>query len=174
VQRRIDLRCDADGWSVDALPHELTHVVLAARFPGRQLPPWADEGMAMLSESSAKRQIRLANLRQNLQQQAGFSLPELMAVRQLPPAHRRDAFYGQSLAVTAWLIDRAGPQEFARLLEAAEGTTFDEALRRQFHIAGVEGLEQEWRRWATSPAPLVVGGLDEGAGAIEVASTEAD
>ena len=63
VLRRIDVRADASDWSNAALPHELTHVVLGERFGGHALPRWADEGIAMLSESREKHRERVANLR---------------------------------------------------------------------------------------------------------------
>ncbi len=54
VVRRIDLRADGLDWKSETLPHELTHVVLADRFCRAQIPPWADEGIAMLAESAAE------------------------------------------------------------------------------------------------------------------------
>jgi hypothetical protein len=62
VFRRIDLRSDAADWRSNALPHELTHVVLADRFPGRQLPHWLNEGLAMTSETTELQQRRLGVL----------------------------------------------------------------------------------------------------------------
>ena len=40
-----------------ALSHELTHVVLADRFAGRQPPRWFDEGIATLADSTEKRAL---------------------------------------------------------------------------------------------------------------------
>jgi hypothetical protein len=62
VRRRIDLRADAIDCYSDSLPHELTHVVLADQFPESRIPPWADEGIAMLPESPEKLQRRLTVL----------------------------------------------------------------------------------------------------------------
>ncbi len=53
--RRIDLRCDRPNWRSSALPHELTHAVLADRLNGRPLPLWADEGLAVLAEPETTR-----------------------------------------------------------------------------------------------------------------------
>ena len=156
VQRRIDLRCDASDWTTAALPHELTHVVLAERFGGRPLPPWADEGLAMLSESAAKRAVRLADLRHALRHRPTYRLRELLSVRQLPPAHLRDAFYGQSLALTSCLIDRSTPQDFAEFLEACQSSSIDAALQQEFGLAGTESLEAEWRAWMRSPEAITI------------------
>jgi hypothetical protein len=164
VQRRVDLRADASDWANAALPHELTHVVLGERFGGRPLPAWADEGLAMLSESPAKRNARLADLRRTLRHRPTYSIGELLSVRQLPAPQRRDAFYGQSLALTSRLVERFGPRDFARFLESCQTTTVDEALRTEFAISGVDGLERDWRQWTRSPAALTIVDLWEPSG----------
>ena len=48
-ERRIDLRADDEGLAANALPRELTHIVLADLFPDRPAPKWAVEGMAILA-----------------------------------------------------------------------------------------------------------------------------
>ena len=55
-RRRIDLLVDANG-DITALPHELTHIVLADQFQGRHPPAWLDEGLAMLADSAAKQEL---------------------------------------------------------------------------------------------------------------------
>jgi len=49
--RRIDLRSDDDTAAEDALPRELTHVILADLFPSTPPPSWAAHGMATLAMS---------------------------------------------------------------------------------------------------------------------------
>jgi hypothetical protein len=151
VCRRIDLRADAADWADSALPHELTHVVLADQFSGNPLPRWADEGLAMLSESPAKRELRLGHLRNSLAGQPTYRLQDLLHVEQLPPAHLRDAFYGQSLALTSWLIERRGSDAFRRFLEAARDNGVDRALRDELHVAGIDALQHEWSQWTRTP-----------------------
>ncbi len=51
VTRRVDLRADHPEGYLGALAHELTHVVIAERFIERQIPRWADEGMAVLADT---------------------------------------------------------------------------------------------------------------------------
>jgi hypothetical protein len=51
--RRIDLLTDQQG-TITALGHELAHVVVADAFGGKQPPPWANEGIALLSDSTDK------------------------------------------------------------------------------------------------------------------------
>ena len=57
-----------------ALPHELTHLILADRFSPRQVPRWSDEGMAVLADPAEKQRLHLRDLRQAL---ADARVPEL-------------------------------------------------------------------------------------------------
>ncbi|RMG38496.1 MAG: hypothetical protein D6725_07015, partial [Planctomycetota bacterium] len=107
VGRRIDVRLDAPGWRVDALPHELTHLVLWDAIAPERLPPWAAEGMAALAESPAKRAERLAALAA-VPQRHRYDVAELLCVRTVPPPHRRAAFYGQSLQLVAAILRKHG------------------------------------------------------------------
>lgn len=154
--RRIDLRADAAEWNDGALPHELTHVVIAEQFYGRALPRWADEGIAMLSESRAKHQLRMRDLRQTLQSRATYRVREILSVGSLPPAALRDAFYGQSLALTSRLVERTSPREFLAFLQHAEQLGFDQALRTDFQLEGIAGLQADWDRWVALPAQMNV------------------
>lgn len=51
VSRRIDLRADDASAAIDALPRELTHIVLSDLFPHTAPPRWAADGMAILAMS---------------------------------------------------------------------------------------------------------------------------
>ncbi len=170
VSRRIDLRCDAPDWTTAALPHELTHAVLAERFRGRPIPPWADEGIAMLSESASKRETRLADLRHALRHRSTYPIRDLIAVRQLPPLHLRDAYYGQSLVLTSWLVERTSPKAFIQFLEACPETTVDGALRKHFDFSGADALDQAWRQRIQNPETMTQVDLLERGSEVEVAS----
>src|SRR5207244_1536980 len=54
IGRRMDLHCENPAMLTAILPHETTHVVLAGQFGPHQVPRWADEGIAVLSEPSEK------------------------------------------------------------------------------------------------------------------------
>ncbi len=154
VLRRIDLRYDAADWCHAALPHELTHVVLADRFHHRPLAPWADEGIAMLSETSHKRQQRMTDLRHAFQHRSTYPIRDLLTVRKLPPAPLRDAYYGQSLALTSWMVERTTPQRFTQFLHACEKMSVDEALRQEMGLDGIAALEREWSKSVQSSRAL--------------------
>ena len=147
VLRRIDVRADASDWSNAALPHELTHVVLGERFGGHALPRWADEGIAMLSESTDKHRERLVNLRQILSRRSTIRLADLVRADRLPTPNLRDAFYGQSVALTSCLIRKSTPARFADFLEEVQHISLDSALRHHYQLDGVPALQKEWDEW---------------------------
>ena len=53
-RRQIIVRGDKPAEIKRVLGHELTHVILADRFPTKQIPRWADEGIAVLSEPASR------------------------------------------------------------------------------------------------------------------------
>jgi len=145
VKRRIDLRADADDWMTAALPHELTHVVLAEKFATKQIPRWADEGMAILSEPVSKHAIRRSAMQQALARTARFSAGELVALLEYPSAERRDAFYGESASLVAFLIERDSPARFLEFLQLGQKQGFDRALTEVYKLESVAELEDRWR-----------------------------
>jgi hypothetical protein len=151
VQRRIDVRADASDWSNAALPHELTHVVLGERFGGRSLPRWADEGIAMLSESAEKHRERRENLQEILAGRPTMSMLELVSTSRLPAPHLRDAYYGQSLALSSLLVRKKTPAKFADFVEESLVSGMDRALRQHYAINGMAALQLEWNEWVRNP-----------------------
>ena len=154
VFRRIDIRADAIDWSNAALPHELTHLVLGERFGGHALPRWADEGIAMLSESPEKHRVRLASLKSIIGQRQTMTLSELVHLDRIPAPRQRDAFYGQSVALTSWLVSQSSPAQFADFIEQSQQQGIAVALKQRFHIDGLTGLQQEWDRWTRTPESI--------------------
>lgn len=144
VFRRIDLRADAKDWQHGALPHELTHTVLAERFRGRPLPRWIDEGIAMLSESEGKRRERLLDLRRTLDRGRSMPIHQLLRIDRQPAPDLRDAFYGQSLGLTAWFVERSTPAEFATFVEELLTDGFEPALVRHYKLRGISELQLQW------------------------------
>ncbi|MBI5758266.1 MAG: hypothetical protein HZA46_07100 [Planctomycetales bacterium] len=151
VLRRIDLRADAAGWLTDSLPHELTHVVLADRFSERQVPRWADEGIAILSESVTKQQLRERTWLEESHAGQQFTARDLFAVGAYPPANRHNAFYGQSASLSRFLIERGTAAQFVTFVETSQRKGTTAALRAIYSLDGVEHLERLWV--ARRPAP---------------------
>lgn len=146
TERRIDLRADAADWSIGALPHELTHVVLGDVFGGISIPRWADEGMAMLAESSAKKRLRMASLKHSTASRVGFSMSSLLAVQGLPEPHLRDPFYGQSAALVSLLVAERGSKHFIEFVRKSQTSGQTDALHEVYGFATSDDLQHLWDR----------------------------
>lgn len=141
VSRRIDIRVDADAWQIDALPHELTHVVLADHFNGRRLPPWADEGIGVLSESARKQKIRADAFKGSASRGYVYRPHDLLNLRRFPAAGYREAFYAQSAALVRELVER---KSHRALIECVEQTLDDgetAALANVYDIRSTNSLD---------------------------------
>jgi hypothetical protein len=143
ARRLIDFRGD-HAHGLAAVPHEMTHIVLADLLGGRQPPRWADEGMAILADSHEKQMLHERDLVQGLASRAAFRLPELMAIETYPHPSRVAAFYGQSASLTACLAKRDDPAQFVEFLRRSLDNGYDQALRDVYHLDNVAQLEQMW------------------------------
>lgn len=151
LKRRIDLRADAADWLNTALPHELTHVVLADRFAVRQIPRWADEGMAILAEPAARQASRRQAMQKSISRARRYSAAELLALADYPAADRRDAFYGESASLVAYLIERDSPERFLEFVQIGQKRGFDSALADVYHIKSLADLDARWRPQLLDP-----------------------
>jgi hypothetical protein len=153
VYRRIDLRRDAVDWTNAALPHELTHVVLADRFAPRRLPRWIDEGLAMLAETEEKHELRWTALQAACRNRQVYPFAELSQTSSLPTAARRDAFYSQSVAVVSFLIERRGVAALFDFIDRLEREPVPVALRAVYGLTTPADLDREWLAWAQEEQP---------------------
>ena len=143
VLRQIDLRADALDWRSESLPHELTHVVLADQFTTRRIPPWADEGIAMLAESRQKRSRRLTALRDVVSSGTTYELRDLLGVETSPQPALQTAFYGQSLLLVSLLMEWGTRQQLVQFVEASQSQGPDAALAAVYKDRPLARLERE-------------------------------
>ena len=153
ITRRMNLRADHPQVLAAILPHEVTHVVLADLFTTQQIPRWADEGIAVLSEPSAEQEPAAAELHEPLEAGRVFDLRKLMSM-DYPDAKDWSLYYAQSVSLdaipgrtrTARAIDpvRAGIQR--KGIEAAFAGTY--------RIGGFAELQERWTECATAVAPV--------------------
>ncbi len=141
--RRLDLLSDPRG-TISALGHELTHVVIADAFPDGRPPAWANEGAAVLADSTAKQQLHKRDLNQSLKTQSAFHCAELLQMADYPSPHRVPAFYGQSASLIAFLGDIGGPEKLVPFIRGANNRGYDHALREHYGIEGVADLQRRW------------------------------
>jgi hypothetical protein len=156
LSRRIDLRSDGRDPLTAALPHELTHVVLADRFADRPLPRWIDEGIAVLADPAAKQAGHQRDLHTALAAGSHFRVIDLVAMSDYPPAGRLHAFYGQSAALVRFLVEQRSPAAFVDFVDEALREGYDPALRRHYGVDNVGELDRRWRAWhAGADQPIV-------------------
>jgi hypothetical protein len=156
AKRRIDLRGDRADYLTAALPHELTHVILADHFSEGSLPRWADEGMAVLADTQAKRDHHARDLQGARARGTTFRVAELLPLKDYPSAERWAAFYGQSLSVVGYLVSRDTPHEFVKFLDAAKLSGYDHALLDCYGIRDMDELERLWGASLADNSPTTV------------------
>lgn len=146
IFRRIDV-CAADPVKLnEVLPHEMTHVFLADRFPNRQPARWIDEGMAVLAEPTQKRKRRLDPLLGPAARERFFEVATLVAMERYPHPSRREEFYGQSVSLVHFLVERQSPADFMRFVELSMSNGYDHALATVYQIRDVDELALLWNQ----------------------------
>lgn len=145
--RRIRLRADHPSLLKGVVPHEVTHVVLADLFPHRDIPRWADEGMAALSESLAEQSLRAAELDEPLRVGRIIRLNRLMAM-DYPTPQDLGLFYAEAISLTRFLVESDSPATFLRFLHASQQSGLEAALRDLYDISDFADLETRWLAYA--------------------------
>jgi hypothetical protein len=152
VGRRIDLHVDNPDMLYAVLPHEATHVVLAGRFGGQDVPRWADEGVAVLTEPREKIERHLRNLPQYAQNNQLFSVQQLMQLRDYPDPRYIGSFYAQSVSLCEFLAKEKGPLTFTQFLRDSLRGDYESALRHHYGFRDFGEAEQRWRQYALQGA----------------------
>lgn len=161
MARRIDLLMDSRA-GLTALPHELTHVVLADRFLDQPPPHWLDEGIAMLADIRQKQLLHSRDCQEALASRTALSLAQLLTLEQFTSADQMPAFYGQSLSLVQMLAHRGDPPKIVAFGIDARKVGYDRALRKHFAIEGTADLERHWLKHVSSmpsmqpPQPVVM------------------
>lgn len=143
--RRIDLRADKPDFLSAALPHELTHVVLADRFAAAPLPFWAEEGIAIQADPREKQDRHARDLEAAFVNQTLFHAAELLKLDGYPAKDRWGAFYGQSASIVEFLLQRGTPAQLLDFLDQARARGYDAALRERYGVANVGEFNRLWR-----------------------------
>lgn len=143
--RRIDLRADDPTLTDDALPRELTHVILADLFPTQAPPKWAALGMAVLGESPDQlgryRRTVLRCDRDGELQPVG----KLLTTADVP-AKGVTGFAVGSVSLVDFLVRWRGEKHFVGFLRDAQRYGAESALKRQYQVADSRDLEKLWRK----------------------------
>lgn len=126
------------------LKHEIAHVVLATRFPGR-IPPWADEGLASRYDDPGRIAIRRRIVEWFSKSD---NWPRLESVLQETTiAGGDEPAYAVASSLTAFLLTRSDRATFIAFASDGAEYGWDEAVRRHYGLPGTRPLENAWRTW---------------------------
>lgn len=144
--RRIDLHADLPYMLHSVLPHEVTHVSLAGAFGTRPLPRWADEGLAMLSETYERLGLQLQLLPAAYEGGSAFNTQQLLQSADYPDASRLPIFYAQSVCLVQYLTELRGPVAFTTFLKDGCQRGMEVALRIHYGLE-LSDLDQRLRHY---------------------------
>ncbi|AMV26687.1 ECF RNA polymerase sigma factor SigE [Gemmata sp. SH-PL17] len=159
----------------NALPHEVTHTVLASFF-GKPLPRWADEGLSLLAESATEQFNHDVRVRELLNAGRGIRLRVLVRMTEYP----KDmiVLYAQGHSLTRFLAGRtkgvpvlmdvpvlgdlfkknAENEGRRRLLTflhvGTQGNTaesWNKAAKEVYGFESIDDLEEAWLEWLKKP-----------------------
>ena len=151
ISRRVNLRADHPSLVQAVLPHEITHVILADHFTEQQIPRWADEGLAVLSEPVDEQQRRAADLVTPLADNRLFAVDALMNM-DYPDNRYWGLYYAQSVSMTRFLVEQGTPAQMIQFLQDSQREGYETALRRLYKIDGFPDLQRKWLAYARSKA----------------------
>lgn len=149
--RRLDMRSDNEARVFNVAVHELTHVILADRFARKQIPRWADEGIALNCEPLVRQKDMRGWLAAEIRQGRGFSLQQLLSMQQYPQdKHLGDLFYAQSGSLIEFLLaQNSGSEEsVVRLVEQAQ-----QGSMTPLASGSLAKLEGDWKAWLLKTSP---------------------
>jgi hypothetical protein len=162
VARRVNLRVDHPNLTTAILPHEVTHVVLADLFADVQIPRWADEGMAVLSEPTSEQDLRAADLARPLAEGRLFRLADLMKM-DYPDGRFWSLYYAQSVSLARYLVELGTPEQFVSFVRGTQRNSIDAELKRVYGLDGLGDLQDRWLSHVRKrPAALASSARDEG------------
>jgi hypothetical protein len=148
VERRLDLRADDATAADDALPRELTHVVLADLFPTHAPPRWAEAGMAALAASPTERDRCLRTAIRCHRDGELVSAGKLLEAG--VPAGQVTGWYAGSVSLVDFLVKWKGEKAFTTFLRDSQRYGQKQAIQRQYGVADLRELEEAWARGALS------------------------
>jgi hypothetical protein len=143
ISRRINLRCDIADMMEDILPHEVTHVVFGQYY---QWPSWANEAVAVLSESQDKIDRYRRYLSKLNKEGSTFGLKELMQMRTYPAQSRTHVFYAQSALLVDFLTKERGAKVFIAFMGDGLRDGYDAALLSHYKMDFAD-LEKNWQKF---------------------------
>ncbi|MEQ9409424.1 MAG: hypothetical protein RIK87_16930 [Fuerstiella sp.] len=136
------------------LPHEVNHTIFACHFR-RPLPRWADEGAATLFEHRSEQIKQLGLLNQVIDSDREFiPLPQLLSMKEYPKGYRPMLImYAEGYALVDFLVQQGGREKYLKFLADGERVGWTRAIKENYHHAGVDSLQKNWKGWILAGMP---------------------
>ncbi|HXD87775.1 MAG TPA: hypothetical protein VN641_14875 [Urbifossiella sp.] len=148
TERQIDLCADDANVLENALPRELTHVVLAELFPYSPPPKWAEEGMAVLAESADEvDRYRRTCVKCGRAGQL-FTVAALLEMKEFPAADKITGYYCGSISLVDYLVRLKGEKHFTTFLRDCHRYGSAAAVKRHYDFATPKALQDAWLKSA--------------------------
>lgn len=129
------------------LAHEMTHVVLATRYPG-SVPVFATEGAACEQDDPERLAMRREIVEWWAQTGNWPHVGELLESRQIEPSDT--ASYAHACSLTAFLLARGGRAKFIDFAVAGENRGWPNAVCDFYGYRSLASLQNAWRNFASN------------------------
>jgi RNA polymerase sigma factor (sigma-70 family) len=139
VMADMQVQGTLDRLLADVIPHEVTHVVMADHF-GKPLPRWADEGIALLSESEEEQNRHTRLCAESADAGNLVHLKVLWVALEYPKEVA--AFYAESYWLTKTLVARRDRATFVNFVRLGMSTDWA-AAAKDVYRASLDDLERE-------------------------------
>lgn len=126
------------------LAHEVTHVVLLSRFPGK-VPPWIDEGIACRYDDAESKAIRKDVIKWYRDTGNWPSLNDTILLERI--SRWDHASFAIAESVIEFLLTIGKKEQLLAATVEAHDKGWDNALRLHYKLDGVSGLDKAWKAW---------------------------
>lgn len=126
------------------LAHEMTHVVLATRYPG-EMPPFATEGAACEQDDPERLAMRKQIVAWWAQTGNWPHVSDALEARQIAPSDA--ARYALACSLTEFLLERGDRLHFLKFAVAGARQGWPTAVRDFYGYSDLMSLQTAWRDW---------------------------
>ncbi len=100
----------------------------------------------MLADTEAKQSRHRKDLNGAIANGKMFNVALLVTMEDYPRLDRWGAFYGQSVSLAEFLVERKTPEQFVNFIERAAEKGYDATLQECYGISNLAELDHQWRR----------------------------
>lgn len=141
LRRKIVLQASHPLLLDAVIPHEVAHIVTRSYWHGKQLPHWADEGIAMLCEPEQRQETYRAELIDFLSQSKGMTSREILGANCVSNARQPAGAYAGAYALSFYLVENAEREAFLRLSSLAHESDQLNFLRETYGLGSFGELD---------------------------------